>query len=90
MFVDTSLYSLSTETIKSRARGEMTSHKIRQYLTFNMYNSYTAVNIAYKIVTTNLKNMAVIQPRPTRILYQCAKCGDDRMSFNVICDVCAI
>ena len=21
--------------------------------------------------------MAVIQPRPTHILYQCAKCGDD-------------
>ena len=28
--------------------------------------------------------MAVIQPRPTHILYQCAKFGDDRMSFNVI------
>ena len=26
--------------------------------------------------------MAVIQPRPTHILY---KCGDDRTSFNVIC-----
>ena len=26
--------------------------------------------------------MAVIQPRPTHILYQCAKCGDDRMSFK--------
>ena len=36
----------------------------------------------------NLKNMAVVQPRPTQILYQCAKCGDDRTSFNVICDVC--
>ena len=34
--------------------------------------------------------MAVIQPRPTHILYQCAKCGDNRMSFNVICDVCEI
>ena len=32
--------------------------------------------------------MAVIQPRSTYILYQCAKCGDDRTSFNVICDVC--
>ena len=32
--------------------------------------------------------MAVIQPRHTHILYQCAKCGDDRASFNVICDVC--
>ena len=28
--------------------------------------------------------MAVIQPRPTHILYQCAKFGDDRTSFNVI------
>ena len=34
--------------------------------------------------------MAVIQPRPTRILYQCAKCGDDRTSFSVICDVCDV
>ena len=32
--------------------------------------------------------MAVIQPRLTHILYQCAKCGDDRTSLNVICDVC--
>ena len=67
----------------------MTSQKIRQYLTLNMYNSYTAVNIAHKI-KKNLKNMAVIQPRPTYILYQCAKCGDDRMSFNVICDMCDV
>ena len=33
--------------------------------------------------------MAVIQPRPTHSLYQCAKCGDGRTSFNVIFDVCA-
>ena len=33
----------------------------------------------------NTKNMAVIQPRPTHILYQCAKFGDNRTSFNVIC-----
>ena len=51
----------------------MTSQNIRQYLTFNMTNSYTAVNIAHKIVKKNIKNMAVIQPRPTHILYQCAK-----------------
>ena len=68
----------------------MSSQKIRQYLTFNMSNSYTAVNIAHKIVNKNLKNMAVLQPRPTHILYQCAKCGDDRTSFNVICDVCDV
>ena len=34
--------------------------------------------------------MAVIQPRPTYILYECAKCGDDRTSFSVICDVCDV
>ena len=28
--------------------------------------------------------MAVTQPRPNHILYQCAKFGDDRTSFNVI------
>ena len=26
--------------------------------------------------------MSVIQPRPTHILYQCAKLGDDRTSFK--------
>ena len=26
--------------------------------------------------------MAVIQPRYTHILYQCAKCGDDRTSLQ--------
>ena len=34
--------------------------------------------------------MAVIQPRPAHILYQCAKFGDDRTSFNVIFDVCDV
>ena len=34
--------------------------------------------------------MAVIQPRHTHILYQCAKFGDDRTSFNVIFDVCDV
>ena len=34
--------------------------------------------------------MAVIQPRPTHILYQCAKFGDDWTSFNVIFDVCDV
>ena len=33
--------------------------------------------------------MAVIQPRPTHIPYQCAKFGD-RMSFNVMFDVCDV
>ena len=27
--------------------------------------------------------MAVIQPRPTHILYKCAKFGDDRTSLNL-------
>ena len=34
--------------------------------------------------------MAVIQPRPTHILYQCATFGDDRTSLNVIFDVCDV
>ena len=34
--------------------------------------------------------MAVIQPPPTHIIYQCAKFGDYRTSFNVICDVCDV
>ena len=34
--------------------------------------------------------MAFIQPRHTHILYQCAKFGDDRTSFNVIFDVAAV
>ena len=33
--------------------------------------------------------MAVIQPRPTHIIYQCAKFGDDWTSFNVIFLTCA-
>ena len=35
-----------------------------------------------------MQNMAVKQPRPTHMLYQCAKFGDNRKSFNVIFDVC--
>ena len=31
--------------------------------------------------------MAVIQPRPIHIPYQCAKYGDDRALFNVIFEV---
>ena len=30
------------------------------------------------------------EDRPTHILYQCAKFGDDRTSFNVIFDVCDV
>ena len=34
--------------------------------------------------------MAVIHPRPTHIIYQCAKFGDDRTLFNIIFDVCDV
>ena len=66
----------------------MTSQKIHQYLTLTCKTPIPKLLILIKIVNKNLKHMAVIQPRPTHILYQCAKCGDDRMSFNVICNVC--
>ena len=55
-----------------------------------MLNSFTEVTITHKIVNKNLKNMAVIQPRSTHILYQYAKFGDDRTSFNVIFGVCDV
>ena len=85
-FVDTSLYALWTE------RAERLRHKkyVNIILTFNMSNSYTAVNIAHQIVNRNLKNTSVMQPRPTHIIYQCVKCGDNRTSFNVICGVCDV
>ena len=54
---------------------------------FNMKNSYAEVTISHEIVQ---KNMAVIQPHPTHIPYQCAKFGDDRALFNVIFDVCYV
>ena len=68
----------------------MTSRKIRQYLTLACKNPYTKITNSHQIVNANLKNMAVIEPRPTHILYQCAKFGDDRTSFNVIFDVCDV
>ena len=57
---------------------------------FNMYNSYTKITNSHEIVNKNLKYMAVIQPRPTHIIYQYAKFGDDRTSFNVMFDVCDV
>ena len=42
------------------------------------------------VLINKLKYMAIIQPRPTHIFYQCAKCGDDRASFNVICEMCDV
>ena len=68
----------------------MTSQKIRQYLTLTCKTPIPKLLILIKIVNANLKSMAVIQPRPTHILYQCAKFGDDRTSFNVIFDVCDV
>ena len=53
----------------------MTSPKIRQYLTLTCKIHIPKLQILIKIVNKNLKNMAVIQPRPTHILYQCAKFG---------------
>ena len=68
----------------------MTSQKNTSIFDFNMQNSHTKITNSHKIVNKNQKNMAVIQPRPTHILYQCAKFGDDRTSFNVIFDVCDV
>ena len=68
----------------------MTSQKIRQYLTLTCKTPIPKLLNSHEIVNTNLKNTAVIQSRPTHILYQCAKFGDDRASFNVIFDVCDV
>ena len=68
----------------------MTSQNICQYLTLTCKTPIPKLLISHKIVNKNLKNMAVIQPRPTHIIYQCAKFGDDRTSFNVIFDVCDV
>ena len=51
----------------------MTSPKIRQYLT--LICKTPELKLLFLI-----KNMAVIQPRLTHILYQCAKFGDDQTS----------
>ena len=63
--------------------------KIRQYLTLTCKTPIPRLPF-FKNRQNDLKNMAVIQPRPTHILYQCAKFGDDRTSFNVMFDVCDI
>ena len=68
----------------------MTSQKIYQYLTLTCKTPIPKITNSHKIVNKNLKNMAVIQPRPTHILYQCAKFGDDQTTFNVIFDVCDV
>ena len=52
---------------------------------FKMQNSYTEVTISHKIVKKSKKYGS-----HTHILYECAKFGDDRTSFNVIFDVCDV
>ena len=68
----------------------MTSQKIRQYLTLTCKTPIPKLLILIKLSIKIYKNMAVMQPRPTHILYQCVKFGDDRTSFNVIFDVCDV
>ena len=51
-----------------------------------MQNSYAEVTISHKIVKKS-KKYGSYTARPTHILHQCAKFGDDRTSFNLICDV---
>ena len=67
----------------------MTSHKNTSIFDFK-YNSCAKVTISHKIINTNLKNMDVIQLRPTHIPYQCVKVDGDRALFNVIVDVCYV
>ena len=66
----------------------MTSKKIRQYLTLTCKTPIPKLLFLIKLSKKNRQNMVVMQPHPTHILYQCAKFGDDRTSFNVIltCD----
>ena len=39
---------------------------------------------------THIKNVIIYYRVLAHILYQCAKCVDDRASFNVICDMCNV
>ena len=63
----------------------MTSQKIRQYLTLACNSPIPKLLFLIILSKKNLKNMAALQPRPTHILYQCAKFGDDRTSSFVTC-----
>ena len=67
-FIDTSLDTLFDERIKTGASREMTSQKIRQYLTLTCKTPIPKLLILIKLSIQILKNMAVIQPRPTHIL----------------------
>ena len=53
----------------------MTLQTIHQYLTLTCKTPIPKLLFLKKIVQENL---AVILPRPTHILYQCANFGDDR------------
>ena len=68
----------------------MTTQKIRQYLTLTCKTPIPKLLFLIKSSNKIGKNMVVMQPRPTHILYQCVKFGDDRASFNVIFDVCDV
>ena len=49
-----------------------------QYLALTCKTPIPKLLFLIKSSNKNLKNMAVILSRPTHILYQCAKFGDDR------------
>ena len=65
----------------------MTSQKIRQYLTLTCKTHIPKLLILIKL---SIKIWQSYSPRPTHVLYQCAKFGDDRTSFNVIFDMCDV
>ena len=77
IFVDTFLYSLSNETINTRASRDMSSQKI---VNIGRFTYKTIPKLTYGSHTA----------RHTHNLYQCAKYGDDRTSFSVIFDVCDV
>ena len=61
---------------------------VRVFLLLHVYIK-SSLNLLHT-VNIILSMYMYSQPRPTHILDQCAKCGDDRTSFNVICDVCDV
>ena len=88
-FIDASLDTLFDETIKTGASREMTSQKIRQYLTLTNKTHIPQLILLIKS-STKSKKYGSHTAHPTHILYQCAKCVDDRASINVICDMCDV
>ena len=91
---------LFDETIKTWASREMTSQKIRQYLTLTCITRIPRLLFLIKSSIKIYKNLVVRQLvstytssmiwHPTSIIYQCAKFGDNRTSFKVIFDVCDV